>query len=111
MVTKNILTKLTPIRAVAARRPGDAFDVRIHGAEALTELDRLFENDLIPDLSQSYAADLKDVSKTPGGPVGVPVTPPTELKTVYQKSLAWAAGHVLIYLEQQCQGYAKQVSP
>ena len=33
----------------------------------------------------------------------------TQLGLVYQKQLVWAAGHLLLYLEQQCQGYAKQV--
>lgn len=62
----------------------------------------MFENDLIPELSQSHTPDLKEVRKDQ-------VTPTKQLSKVYQKPLVWAAGHLIIYLEQECQDYAEQV--
>ena len=83
-------------------RAGGAFDVQSHADSALAKFDSLIDNDSIPQLQQTpaeAAADQKQEQKAPK----------PELTVTYQKPLVKAAGHLLLYLEQQCEDYAKQV--
>lgn len=84
-------------------RDANVFNLQSNAAEALLKVDTLFEEDAIPDFQQSREAAAAQVSQEQAGPT-------TALSLVYQKPLVWAAVHLLLYLEQQCQGYAKQVS-
>ena len=73
-----------------------------HADSALAKFDSLIDNDSIPQLQRTpeeAVADKKQEQKAPK----------PELTVTYQKPLVKAAGHLLLYLEQQCEEYAKRV--
>jgi len=75
------------------------FQVQAHAGPALHKMDELFNNDKILAF-QTPKGDLGSKSGRKG-------TPGMSLPA--QKALAWAAVHLLIFLEKECQQMARQV--
>ncbi len=75
------------------------FQVQAHAVSALSKMDELFNNDKIIAF-QTPKGDLGLESGRKGTP---------EMSLPFQKALAWAAVHLLIFLENECQHMARQV--
>lgn len=78
-----------------------------HAAEATAKADRMFKNDQVPAFQAKPAPGSPEAHRRASGlrkkslrAVGLEV----------QKHLAWAAMHLLFYLETECREMAKEVS-
>ena len=78
------------------------FEVKAHAAEALRKVDELFNNDKVPAFNSPSSKDDKAPKFGGKGKPGMSLPA--------QKALAWAAVHLLLYLEGQCQWMADYVS-
>ena len=83
-----------------------AFEAVSHAADATAKADELFNNDQVPAFQATPAPGSPEALRRAGGlrrkslrGVGLEV----------QKHLAWAAMHLLFFLETQCQEMAKEV--
>lgn len=79
-----------------------SFQVEAHAAEALILVDELFNNDKVPAFNSPSPKEEKAPKFGGKGKPGMSLPA--------QKALAWAAVHLLLYLEGQCQWMADYVS-
>ena len=82
------------------------FDIQQHAAEALQKVDKLFQNDQIPAFQQPRkraqgSNQNKGFRPAAMAPNAGPKAPKLGLET--QKHIAWAAVHLLLFLEAKCQ--------